>query len=91
MITGFGNEYAVTSAAFTLPVGAVSKAIRGENAWFVIRPVNRVVASAGDFAKNPQSTMQALSQRLRNGAFGSWFQKVRERAEIKDKRFSSDN
>jgi len=91
MITGFGNEYAVTSAAFTLPIGAVSKAIRGENAWFVIRTVNRTAASAGDFAKNPQGTMQALSQRLRNSAFGTWFQKVRERAEIKDKRFSSDN
>jgi hypothetical protein len=31
-----------------------------------------------------------MSQRLRNSAFGTWFQKVREKAEIKDKRFSQE-
>lgn len=90
MITGFGSEYAVTSAAFNLPVGSTSKAIRGENGWFVIRVVNRTMANAADYEKNPQSTLQAMSQRMRNSAFGSWFQKVREKAEIKDKRFSSE-
>lgn len=90
MITGFGNEYAVTSAAFTQPIGSVSKAIKGENGWFVIKVINRSDANVADYVKNPTSTLQAMSQRLRNSAFGTWFQKVREKAEIKDKRFSQE-
>jgi parvulin-like peptidyl-prolyl isomerase len=90
MISGFGNEYTVTSAAFTQPVGSVSKAIKGESGWFVIKVISRSDANVSDYAKNPTSTLQALSQKLRNSAFGAWFQKVREKADIKDKRFSQE-
>jgi parvulin-like peptidyl-prolyl isomerase len=90
MITGFGGEYAVTSAAFSQPIGSVGKAIKGENGWFIVRVINRADANVADYAKNPMSILQAMSQRVRNSAFGTWFQKVREKAEIKDKRFSTE-
>lgn len=91
MLTGFGTEYAVTAKAFKLPIGSVSEAIRGDRGWFIIRVVNRQSANVADFVKNPTSTMQALSQRLRNSAYSTWFQKVRENADVQDKRFSKDS
>ncbi|MBM4178594.1 MAG: hypothetical protein FJ211_04590 [Ignavibacteria bacterium] len=91
MLTGYGSEYAVTSAAFKLPVNAVSGAIKGENGWFVIRVTKRQDANLNEFAANLPSHLQSVSQRMRNNAYGTWFQKVRETADITDKRFSSSN
>ena len=89
MITGFGGEYLVTAKAFTLPVGQISGPIKGERGWFVIKVLNRTEADLTGFSKNAVASMQSASSRLRGGAFGTWFQKVRENAEIEDKRFST--
>jgi len=89
MITGFGGEYAVTAKAFNLPVGQVSGPIKGERGWFVIKVVSRAEADMSAFAKDPSASLQGASARLRGNAFGLWFQKVRENAEIEDKRFAS--
>lgn len=91
MLTGFGMEYAVTTEAFKIPVGSVSKAIRGEHGWYVLRVVSRTNANVAEYTKNPTSTLQALSQRLRNSAYNNWFQRVRENSEIEDKRFGRDS
>lgn len=88
MLTGFGPEYAATAAAYREPIGQISKAIPGESAWFVIKVTNRIMANDQDFKKNPSPVMQSLAQRAGNTAYSAWFQKVREKAEIKDNRFN---
>jgi peptidyl-prolyl cis-trans isomerase D len=89
MITGFGGEYMVTAKAFSLPVGQVSGPIKGERGWFVIKVLNRSDADLTAFNKDIPTQLQGASARLRGSAFGTWFQKVRENAEIVDKRFSA--
>lgn len=91
MLTGFGGEYAVTAKAFTLPVGQVSGAIKGERGWFVIKVINRTDADVASFLKDPAQSLQSSSSKLRSNAFGMWFQKVRENAQIEDKRFASQS
>ncbi|MFN9150815.1 MAG: peptidylprolyl isomerase, partial [Bacteroidota bacterium] len=89
MITGFGGEYMVTAKAFSLPVGQVSGPIKGERGWFVLTVLNRTDADLTVFNKDIPTQLQGASARLRGSAFGPWFQKVRENAEIVDKRFSA--
>ncbi len=89
-LQGFGGEYTATQAAFTQPIGQISDAIRGQKAWFVMQVDNRAEANMADFEKNKSAVVQNLATRSRGSAYYSWFQKVREHADIKDKRNSRD-
>lgn len=89
-LQGLGGEFAATNAAFTLSTSSISDAIRGQKAWFVMVVDNRVDANMGDFEKNRSAVVQNLSGRSRGSAYYAWFQKLREHADIKDKRNSRD-
>jgi parvulin-like peptidyl-prolyl isomerase len=89
-LQGFGNEFDATQAAFKVPVGNVSKAIRGNRAWFVIQPTSRQEADMSKFAAERTFTVQTLSGTAKNAAYSLWFQKLREHAEIEDLRYQRD-
>lgn len=87
-LQGFGGEFDATHAAFTTAVGGVSKAIRGNRAWFVVQPTNRQDADMSKFPNERVITMQTLSSSAKNSAYGVWMQKLREHSEIEDLRFA---
>ncbi|NQW29494.1 MAG: peptidylprolyl isomerase [Ignavibacteria bacterium] len=89
-LQGYGGEYVATQAAFSTPVGSVSKAVRGERAWFVVAPQSRVEADMNAFKNDKLAATQNLAAQARGNAYYSWFQKVRENADVVDKRNNRD-
>lgn len=84
------NEFAVTHAAFNEPVGGVSKAIRGENAWYVLNVTNRVPADVSAFSKDRAPHLQAASMRKRNEALYPYIMRKLDLATIEDKRDANE-
>lgn len=87
ILQGYRNEFVATHTAFTAPLNGVSKAIRGENAWFVMTVTNRTNADPSAFAANRTAAVEAFTKLPGRSVFGRWFEKVRDRADITDKRF----
>ncbi len=85
-VPGLGQEYAFTATAFTLPVGEVSKAIKGERSAFFLRVLNREDADASGYATNRDSIMTTVSEGLKRQAFFRWIADERESADIVDNR-----
>lgn len=89
-LQGYGGEYNATYAAFSTPVGSISKAVRGERGWFIVAPINRVEADMNAFKTDRVAATQNLAAQARGNAYYVWFQKARENAEIVDKRNNRD-
>lgn len=84
----FGNEFAATNAVFTQPLKTVGGPIRGNRAWFVIMVDARTDADMQAYKAQATQHAQTLASQAKGQAYYSWFQKVKESAEIVDKRFS---
>ncbi|MBI2793359.1 MAG: peptidylprolyl isomerase [Ignavibacteria bacterium] len=84
----FGNEFAATNAAFTQPLKTVSDLIKGNRAWFVLTVDARIDADLKAYKTQATQQTQALASQAKGQAYFAWFQKVKENAEIVDKRFS---
>jgi parvulin-like peptidyl-prolyl isomerase len=86
-LTGFAGDFTVSHAAFTLPIGQVGNAVRGKRAWFVMVVDQRTVADMAAFKQNAPTHYQALSAKDRQNAFYTWYQNIRDNANIVDKRW----
>jgi peptidylprolyl isomerase/peptidyl-prolyl cis-trans isomerase D len=89
-LQGYSNEFEVTRAAFTVPVGNVSKAIRGNRGWFIIQPLSRQDADLSRFASERTITTQMLASSAKSSAYSVWLQKLRDNAAIEDLRYNQE-
>lgn len=90
-LTGFGGEYLATAKALSTEPGAITDAIRGDKAWFILRVNANKKADLNLFAAMKTMLMNSMSARNRGSAYYSWFQKIRENADIKDLRNNRSN
>ncbi|MDZ4744783.1 MAG: peptidylprolyl isomerase [bacterium] len=86
VLSGYGGEYLVTNKAFTSAINAIEGPIRGERAWFIVQTTNRTMADQTKLAAATNALTQSLATRMKDEAFGAWFQKVRDNADIVDER-----
>ncbi|MBU3741074.1 MAG: hypothetical protein FGM24_02195, partial [Candidatus Kapabacteria bacterium] len=89
-LQGYSNEYDATNAVFTMPIGSVSKPIRGNRGWFILQTITRQPADMGRFGSEKLVTAQMLSSAARSSSYNVWLQKLREHAEIEDLRYNQE-
>lgn len=82
-----GNEFAVTSKAFEIPLGKVSEPIRGENGYFLIVVHNRTVPDKSEVERELAGYVQELKTKTQQAAFFQWFRKLKDVADIVDMRY----
>jgi peptidyl-prolyl cis-trans isomerase D len=87
---GYGGEFAATNAAFQLPVGTISDAIRGSRAWFVMQVTNRNAVDDKAFDAQKTATIDAIAAKVRSSVYYNWRNKQREMADVRDERESRD-
>jgi len=85
-LQGYGGEFSVTNAAFSLPIGTVSDAISGNRAWFVMSVTNRTASDEQNYKSMRTAHMETMASRFRGNAFNTWLNKQRERADVRDER-----
>ena len=83
---GIGRLNQAIGAAFSLPVGVVSKPIRIYDAIFVERVDARVLQSRAEWEKVKESQRQQVTQQLRQQRVREFLTNLRESAKITDKR-----
>jgi len=82
-IPGIGIDYGFAAEVFKLPLGKMSKPVRGTRGYYIIEPYNRVIAGTNNIAE-VYSFKTQLQRDLRKRAFYSWFGKIKEDAVIED-------
>ncbi|MDW7996613.1 MAG: hypothetical protein RMJ46_02910, partial [Bacteroidota bacterium] len=86
-LQGYGNDPIVTTMIYQVPVGTIAPPIRGERAYFLVQVTKRDVP---DPKKMESQQFVELYRRLYNTAKASayyyWYNAVRDRAAIEDRR-----
>jgi hypothetical protein len=86
-IAGLGKEPTIAYEIFNHPIAAVSKPLRGDAGYYIIQVHNRNIPDESSVTE--EQTVQKASElksTASQGAFMQWFTKVRENANIVDKR-----
>ncbi|ROL62274.1 hypothetical protein D9V86_01515 [Bacteroidetes/Chlorobi group bacterium ChocPot_Mid] len=82
-IPGIGIDYGFAAEVFRLPIGKISKPVRGSRGYYIIEPFNRVMANTNN--KGEIYSYKTQMQRdLRRNAFYAWFGKIKDEAIIED-------
>lgn len=86
-IAGLGKEPFIAYEIFNQPIGAVSAPLRGDAGYYIIQVHNRNIPDeAGVTDEQLIQKASELKSTAMQGAFMQWFTKVRENANIVDKR-----
>ncbi|MDQ3082608.1 MAG: hypothetical protein M3R07_10405, partial [Gemmatimonadota bacterium] len=83
---GIGRLNQAIGAAFSLPIGAVSKPIRIYDAIFVERVDQRVLQDRAEWEKVKDSQRAQVTQQLKQQRVREFMVNLRESATVKDKR-----
>ncbi|MDC1068304.1 peptidylprolyl isomerase [Candidatus Kapabacteria bacterium] len=87
MIAGVqGRENVVTSAVYSQDIGSVSKPIRGNTGYFIVKTNSKNVVSDDLVNKNLAEYIKAEIQKEKRGGFYGWFQQVKNDVDVIDKR-----
>lgn len=82
-----GRAPAVAAAAFNLAKGEVSQPLLTDRGTFFIRVRERLEFSETSYAAQRDAIRTRLLQQKRRGVFTSWYENLKEEADIKDYRY----
>lgn len=85
-IPGLGLDIAFTANVFKSPTGKILEPIRGENGWYIAQVNTKSVPDENTIKANYVQQSAKLKQVAKSQAFNSWYNKVKEKAEIEDLR-----
>jgi len=85
---GFGTEYAVNVAAFSMKPGEISQPIEGENAYYIIKLIDLKPADKNAYEAQKTKEFETLNQEKQQRFFGQWLEELKEKAKIIDYRVS---
>lgn len=85
-VPGIGNQWAFTEKAFTLPLNQISQPIRGERAYFILQVATREIPDEANVKANLPEFRRNHLKMIKQSGYYSWMAKLRENAEIEDKR-----
>jgi len=88
-VSGIGQDFILTTKAFTVPVNKVIEPFIGEKGVYIIQVNNRNIPSdPNSIAQGTKEKMKAMRESTRSNAFYSWFKQVMDDSEILDYRIS---
>jgi len=85
-ITGIGSGTPVAGAAFGLATGQTAGPIETERGLYFIRLIEKDPYDPARFEQQKETLRQQLGQEKVQRVFASWFESVRERADVDDNR-----
>jgi len=85
-IPGVGNDAGFAPKVMELPENKVNEPFRGEIGYYILEISNRVMPSKEKLASELPAYKSQLSQQSKGAIFYQWFQNVKEKAKIDDKR-----
>jgi len=90
-IPGIGTGTAFASAAYELPTGKVSPPIRGNSEYFIILVTDRKPGTPSELTAQRQQILQQLRQEASSRFLALWYDDLRKKAKVVDKRESTLN
>lgn len=91
VIPGYGQDIALTSAAFNLPIMKMSELIRGERGYYIVELTNKQVPDENIAKAAMKDYVIQLRNQFKSGGYYQWFQQVRDDANIEDNRLKYFN
>jgi hypothetical protein len=86
-VSGLGTEYVVNDEAYTrMKIGDISQPLKGENGYYIIQLVAMNPASKQTYEAQKQQLYQQLNQEKQQRFFSTWFDKLKDEANILDYR-----
>ncbi len=83
-VPGLGKDEAFLYNAFTLPVGKISKPIKGELGYFIIQVTKREIPDDNKIKDELPEFTAKLEKNLKSSTFYQWYNNIRDEAQIED-------
>lgn len=85
-VPGIGNDAVFSAKVFTLPTDKINEPFRGEVAYYIIEVKNRSIPSDDKVKAEIPQYLSQLNTQTKGTAFYQWFQSIKEKAKIEDRR-----
>ena len=85
-VSGVGRDAPFSGAAFRLKTGQVSQPIEGARGYYILRVIERSVFDEQTFEAAKEIQKQTILQRKQQMVYMAWYNKLQEKADIKDYR-----
>lgn len=91
-VPGAGLDVEFTASLFKSDAGKILEPIRGSNGWYIAQIVTKQIPDEKTINSSVDSQVKKLKQVAKSQTFNTWFNKIKETAEIEDMRgkFFSD-
>lgn len=90
-VPGIGANTAFTSACHELPEGKLSPPIRGSNAYYLIKAVERIAPDMNEFEEKRTEIMNLVRSDKATRFMANWYDVLRKNANVEDLRENTIN
>lgn len=87
VLPGLGRQFAVSNAAYSLQIGKISDAVRGDNGYYVLKVTNRQVPDDAKVKQELPDIMKKLRNQKKAMNYYQWLAKIRNDADVEDNRY----
>jgi parvulin-like peptidyl-prolyl isomerase len=85
-VPGLGRDAEIVAAAFTLPIGEVSRPIKAPRGWVVMEVDERPELDWEGFETQKEFLRRTLLSTRQTQVFNAWMESLRKRAKVEDLR-----
>ncbi len=85
-IPGIGSDAAFSPKVFMLPENRINEPFRGESGCYIVEVKNRTMPPEDKIKQELSAYSLQLNQQAKGSAFYQWFQNVKEKSKIEDRR-----
>ncbi|MDQ1265095.1 MAG: PpiC protein, partial [Bacteroidota bacterium] len=92
VVPGIGQDIVLTTTAYKIPIGQISKPVRGERGYYIMQVLNRTLPDVNTIRAAMTDKIKEIQKITESRLFNQWYSKMKEDADIQDLRskFFSD-
>ena len=85
-VPGIGSDAVFSPKVFTLSENKINEPFRGENGYYIVEVKNRSIPDEAQVKSQLSEYMKQLNQQTKGTAYYQWFQSIKEKSNIDDRR-----